>query len=149
MSKLCKQLGLKIEQPEKYTRKDAMLDFMICGKNIIVEGNRCVTAPSDHLAIRWEISIDFPTKDKQLKIPSKKTAERITRQLLKNNEVENTAIFLEELYLYRKDNHGRLQGIVRPKPRELALFGKLLEVDDVTNPILVINQHYHEFWQQV
>ena len=53
---------------------------------------------------------------KQVKILSRKTAEKITLQLLDNKETQTSALFLDELYYYRKHNHHRLKQMVKTKP---------------------------------
>ena len=43
LKKSCKYLGLRIEEPGRNTRNEAILDFIICGKNISIkdEKNPC------------------------------------------------------------------------------------------------------------
>ena len=145
LSKLCKQLGLKIVTPEIPTRYNTTLDFLICGKNITIKGNDAIPSPSDHLAIRWNITINFPNKPRQLKIPSKETAEKITEKLLENEEVTGAAIFLDELRLYRLQEKKHIQKLVQHKPRDLHLFEKLLKVDNPDGIDDLINKH----WQNI
>ena len=78
----------------------------------------------------------------QLKIRSRKTAQKITSQLLPNKEVVNSAAFLDELYLYRKDNHTRMKQLVKFRPRDFQLFDKLLTIDDATIIRDTINNHW-------
>jgi len=147
LTKICKQLGLRIELPDKPTRKEATLDFIIFGKNITAKHNHVITAPSDHRAIRWTMEINFPTRVKQLKIPSRETAEIITRQLLNNKEITSAAIFLDELVQYRLENHKRLKKLVKHKPHDHHLFEKLLAIDDPATTEEVVNNHWKEFWE--
>ena len=146
LSKLCKQLGLRIELPPNPTRSTATLDFLICGKNVKIVNRRNVLSPSDHQAVRWELEIEFPKKPKTLKIPSKKTAEKITEKLLRNKEVTCSAIFLDELVRYRHDNRKNLKKIVSHKPRDTQLFEKLLALDDPSHTNDVINDHWKKKW---
>ena len=83
---------------------------------------------------------------KQLKIPSRKTAEEITLKLFENKEVINSAVFLDELYLYRKDNHHRMKQLVRYKPRDCQLLEKLLNIDDPNKAQNIVNRHWNRIW---
>ena len=122
---------------------------MICGKNIRVKGNNTVPSPSDHLAVRWNILIDFPNQAKKLKIPSKDTAERITEELLENEEVNGSAIFLDELRMYRLKEHRHLQKLVKKKPHDLKLFEKLLALDNPEQVNDVINTHWQDIMHEI
>ena len=149
LEKLCKYLGVKIITPSNDTRITAMLDYMICGKNIQVLNDKIIPkTPSDHSAVRWEVEVNFPTRIAQLKIPSRKTAEKITSQLLFNKEVINAAAFLDELHLYRKDNHARMKQLLKFKPRDFQLFDKLLTIDDPTIVQDTINKHWNSIWHE-
>lgn len=66
LTKICKQLGLRIEIPNEYTHNGAILDFMVCGKNIKILEKSCIVSPSDHKAIRWTIEI-LPKETKTIK----------------------------------------------------------------------------------
>jgi endonuclease/exonuclease/phosphatase family metal-dependent hydrolase len=147
--KLCKQLGLKIEVPETPTRNNTTLDFLICGRSIKTHRRESVPSPSDHLAIRWDITIDFPNKTKQLKIPSKETAERITEKLLGNEEVTGAAIFLDELREYRLQERKHLQKLVKHKPRDLHLFEKLLQIDNPAQVNELVSSHWQNIMQRI
>ena len=141
-------MGLKVETPKRNTRKSSILDFMICGRSIKVRDNKCIHSPSDHLAVRWEIEIDFPNKVKQIKVPSRETAQKITEQLLSNQEVDCTAIFLDQLNLYRRDNHAHITKILRPKTRDLKLFEKLLALDSTDEIENTVNEHWTQSWKE-
>ena len=53
LQKLCKEIGVKIESPGRYTREGAILDYIICGRNIHIQKGEIVKkSPSDHAAIR-------------------------------------------------------------------------------------------------
>ena len=75
--KLCKYLGVKIISPSNDTRITAVLDCMICGKNIRVLSDKIISkTPSDHSAVRWEIEVNFPTRTKQLKFRQEKLQKK-------------------------------------------------------------------------
>ena len=83
---------------------------------------------------------------KQIKIPSRRTAEEITHKLLMNEEVINSAAFLDELYLYRKSNHQRIKQLVTYKQRDFQLFNKLLALDNPSMVKETINDHWKKHW---
>lgn len=144
----CKYLGLRIENPDRDTRNGATLDYIVCGKSIIIKDKKVLLNDcSDHSAIRWEIEVNLPSKIKQIKIPSRKTAEEITSNLLTNEEVINSAAFLDELYLYRKSNHQRMKQLVTYKQRDFQLFNKLLALDDPSTVKETINEHWRQHWK--
>ena len=101
---------------------------------------------SDYSAIRWELEVNLPSELKQIKIPSRKTAEEITRRLLMNEEVINSATFLDELYLYRKSNHQKIKQLVTYKRRDFQLFNKLLALDDPSMLKETTNDHWRQHW---
>ena len=147
LEKLCKYIGVRPEKPGAGTRQGAILDYIICGKNISVEEANIVrNNASDHSAIKWKLSIKFPTRLKQVKIPSRKTAEEIIRKILANEEVINSAAFLDQLYLYRKDNHSKIKQIVHHRQRDTQLFEKLLALDDPAQVKDTINNHWSDKW---
>lgn len=149
MKKLCKYIGVRIESPSRDTRMGAVLDYIICGKNIRVAANKVwKQSCSDHLAVSWEIEVNFPSKMKQIKIPSRRTAEEITSKLLSNKEVINSAAFLDELYLYRQDNHNKIKQLVKFRPRDFQLFDKLITLDDPTKVKETINRHWSAIWEE-
>ena len=79
---------MRIEEPGRDTRNGAILDFIICGKDISIKDKQIlVNSYSDHSAIRSELEVTLPSRLKQIEIPSRKTAEEITRKLLMNDEV--------------------------------------------------------------
>jgi urease gamma subunit len=92
---------------------------------------------------------DFPNRTKQLKVPAKDTAEKITEKLLENDEVTGTAIFLDELRMYRLEERRHLQKLVKHKPRDLHLFEKLLKLDNPSGVNELINTHWQKVMQEI
>jgi len=119
---------------------------MICGKSIKVEKSYILSSFSNLKAISWDISINFPTKLKQLKIPSKETSQKITHMLLNDKSIKDSSDFLIKLQTLRKENSRKLIKLVSPRARSSDLFSKLLAID---NPRLInqtMNTHWQDFW---
>lgn len=148
LNKLCKQMGLRIQNPGQATRKESTIDYMICGKSVKVNASHTLPSLDDHKAVRWTIEIDFPERVKQLKIPSRSMAEKITKKILSNEEVTMSAIFLEQLHLYRKDNRKGLLKLVPRKARENKLLEQLIKAEEGSNIDEIVNDYWKNVWEE-
>ena len=150
LKKLCKLLNLTIVQPtEQTTRHGSVLDYIIVGKNVIVEEKSVVSGPSDHRAVNWSLEIVNVQKRKAIKIPCKTTANCITDQLLTDNAITDAVSFVHKLGRLKQRNKRKLWKMMRPKPfKSDSLMKLLLELQNSQDMEATISEHWKNKWKK-
>ena len=149
IEKLCKFMRLRIIVPSTHTRKKAILDFMLAGKNIDVKELVIVNSPSDHRAITWELGITPLQRRKAIKIPCKESANMISTLLINDPKVTDATSFVRKLGELKARNSRRIWKMLRPKPfKNDILLKALLDLQTPQEIEITLNNYWKDLWEE-
>ena len=150
LNTLCKQFQLTIYQPEKPTRGQSKLDFLITGSQVNVSLIDHLQTESDHDLIKWKIKFKATTRPKEIIVPNKKLAHEITELSILDNEVTNAFELLQAFLWRRKLKRKQAYIKLKRKPLQNDVYKNiLLAIQDEDSIMDEINTYWQHFWKDV
>ena len=150
LTKLCNQFQLKINNPGKPTRDFTTIDFLISGKGIEATIKENLPSCSDHNILIWDIAFQATTKPKNIYIPNKKLAEKITKTAILDEHVTNATTLLQKFLELKKLTKRKAFLKIKPKKRKNDIYKNLLlSIKDDSSVTEVLNEYWANFWNEI
>ena len=125
---LIEQTGLSIYHAGP-SRENHCLDYILAGRDITVTNLQKISSPySDHAIITANIEIPKPTVSKNLKIPNRNAAEKITFASLAQSS--NSAEFLRNVDTRMKERNYNILKTIKPRKYERDLLKSILQIQE-------------------
>ena len=144
---VCKNMGLQIHSCGA-TRVENSIDFFVTGAQIYVRDSGCDHSYglSDHAMIWIDIEISAPKVSlRKSTIPNREFADRLTVSCL--TKCRSASDFLTNLKTQLKKKRHLLNKVIRKKPRDQSLLGRILKLD-LDNSEDEVAKAIKDYWEE-